>query len=172
MIRRPPRSTRTDTLFPYTTLFRSPSNYPNIEAADMMPIDATHEPSRKSWVQSANSPDTDFPIQNLPLGIFSRDGIDRRPGVAIGAHILDLRALDAASLLPEDLSLLLKGGDLDPLLAAGVDYIGRLRIIVGDLLDARCDPAVRAEIPHDALVPMDEAQMHLDRQSKRLNSSN
>src|SRR3546814_1521789 len=88
MIRRPPRSTRTDTLFPYTTLFRSPSNYPNIEAADMMPIDATHEPSRKSWVQSANSPDTDFPIQNLPLGIFSRDGIDRRPGVAIGAHIL------------------------------------------------------------------------------------
>nr|WP_226998698.1 fumarylacetoacetase [Tardibacter chloracetimidivorans] len=126
-----------------------------------MPIDATHEPSRKSWVESANSPDTDFPIQNLPLGIFSRDGIDRRPGVAIGAHILDLRTLDAASLLPEDLSLLLKGGDLDPLLAAGVDYIGRLRIIVGDLLDARCDPAVRAAIPQDALVPMDEAQMHL-----------
>src|SRR3546814_1972229 len=112
-------------------------------------------------------------------------------GFAIGAHILDLRALDAASLLPKHLSLLLNGGDLDPLLAAGVDYIGRLRIIVGDLLDARCDPAVRAAIPHDALVPMDEAQMHLpssvrsytdffvgihhaeeaDRKSTRLNSS-
>src|SRR3546814_19752810 len=84
----------------------------------MTPIDATHEPSRKIRGQSANSPDTAVPIQNLPLGIFSRDGIDRRPGVAIGAHILDLRALDAASLLPEDLSLLLKGSDLDPLLAA------------------------------------------------------
>src|SRR3546814_8167437 len=36
------------------------SNYPNIEAADMMPIDATHDSSRKSWVQSANSPDTEI----------------------------------------------------------------------------------------------------------------
>src|SRR3546814_6701177 len=108
-----------------------------------MPVDATHEPSRKSWVQSANSPDTDFPIQKLPLGIFSRDGIDRRLGVAIGAHFLDLRALDAASLLPEDLSLLLKGGALDPLLAAGVDYIRRLRIIDGNLLGARSDTTFR-----------------------------
>src|SRR3546814_2905870 len=68
--------------------FRSirPSNYPNIEAADMMPIDATHEPSRKSWVQSANSPDPDFPIPNLPLGIFSRAGIVRRAGVAMSSE--------------------------------------------------------------------------------------
>src|SRR3546814_3620958 len=65
MIRRPPRSTRTDTLFPYTTLFRSPSNYPNIEAADMMPIDATHEPSRKSWVQSARSEEHTSELQSL-----------------------------------------------------------------------------------------------------------
>src|SRR3546814_13299875 len=99
MLRRPTRPTLTDTLLPYTTRFLS------------RPNDATHDPSRKSWVQSSNSPDTDFPIQNLPLGIFSRDGSDRRPGVAIGAHILDLRTLDAASLLPEDLSLLLTGGD-------------------------------------------------------------
>jgi hypothetical protein len=54
----------------------------------MMPIDATHDPSRRSWVESANIPETDFPIQNLPLGIFSLDGKHRRPGVAIGTSIL------------------------------------------------------------------------------------
>src|SRR3546814_18130258 len=90
----------------------------------MMPIDATHEPSRQSWVQSANSPDTDFPIQNLPLGIFSRDGIYRRPGVTIGEHILVLSALDSALMLPEYMSFLLKDGETDSLLAAGVAHNG------------------------------------------------
>src|SRR3546814_4492723 len=52
-------------------------NYPNIEAAAMMPLDATHDSSRKCWVQRATSPDTNFTIQNLQLGIFSRDGIER-----------------------------------------------------------------------------------------------
>jgi fumarylacetoacetase len=54
-------------------------------------IDRTHDATRTSWVASANDPDTDFPIQNLPFGVFS-DPVDDIPriGVAIGDQILDL----------------------------------------------------------------------------------
>jgi fumarylacetoacetase len=52
-------------------------------------MDETHDPSRISWVQGA-APGSDFPVQNLPLGIFSEAKGLRRPGVAIGDYILDL----------------------------------------------------------------------------------
>ena len=48
-------------------------------------------PERKrSWVESANDPQTDFPLENLPFGVFD-DGAGGRPGLAIGDGILDLR---------------------------------------------------------------------------------
>ena len=49
----------------------------------------------KSWVAAANTPDTDFPIQNLPFASFRRAGRGEefRGGVAIGDQILDLGAL-------------------------------------------------------------------------------
>jgi fumarylacetoacetase len=54
-------------------------------------IDHTHDPELKSWVESANDPATDFPIQNLPFATFRRNGENHsRPGVAIGDQILDL----------------------------------------------------------------------------------
>ena len=55
-------------------------------------------PLLKSWVASANSPETDFPLNNLPLGVFTLDGAPRC-GVAIGAHILDATGLEEAGLL-------------------------------------------------------------------------
>ncbi len=59
-----------------------------------MTLDETHDPGRRSWVESANEPGCDFPIQNLPFGIFGRKGEDEAPrgGVAIGDQILDLAA--------------------------------------------------------------------------------
>ncbi len=55
-------------------------------------IDETHDPGLRSWVESANLPDCDFPIQNLPLGVFRSIGEQQsRLGVAIGDQILDLR---------------------------------------------------------------------------------
>ncbi|MEP6835866.1 MAG: fumarylacetoacetase [Gemmatimonas sp.] len=75
---------------------------PNVE--NLMPIggDATHHPSLKSWVESANVAGCDFPIQNLPFGAFRRrdsnEGV--RIGVAIGEEILDVSACLAANLLP------------------------------------------------------------------------
>ena len=56
-------------------------------------IDATHDAGLHSWVASANAPDADFPIQNLPFGRFQRSSdAGWAIGVAIGDQVLDLRA--------------------------------------------------------------------------------
>lgn len=56
-------------------------------------LDATHSPDLQSWVESANDPATDFPIQNLPFGRFRQPGDAAwRIGVAIGREIVDLQA--------------------------------------------------------------------------------
>ncbi|MEQ1774673.1 MAG: fumarylacetoacetase, partial [Burkholderiales bacterium] len=54
-------------------------------------LDETHDAKRRSWVASANG-HTDFPIQNLPLGVFSIRGDTPRGGVAIGDDVFDLKA--------------------------------------------------------------------------------
>lgn len=56
-------------------------------------------PLCKSWVVSANTPDTDFPLNNLPYGVFSNDDREPRCGVAIGDMILDMAAVEEAGLL-------------------------------------------------------------------------
>jgi fumarylacetoacetase len=53
-------------------------------------IDKTHDPALRSWVESANRPGCDFPIQNLPVGVFEPPDVGRtRLGIAIGDFILD-----------------------------------------------------------------------------------
>ncbi|MFT7115882.1 MAG: fumarylacetoacetase [Rhodoferax sp.] len=55
-------------------------------------VDDSHDAALQSWVTSANAPDTDFPIQNLPFGRFRTQAeADWRIGVAIGSQVLDLR---------------------------------------------------------------------------------
>ena len=60
----------------------------------------THAPALRSWVDSANRPDIDFPIQNLPFAVFRRQNSAEpfRGGVAIGDQIIDLAALQTAGL--------------------------------------------------------------------------
>jgi len=60
-------------------------------------IDATHDPKLTSWVANAND-HADFPVQNLPLGLFSPANEAPRPGTAIGDHIIEWQALVAAGL--------------------------------------------------------------------------
>jgi fumarylacetoacetase len=59
-----------------------------------MELNHTHDPQARSWLASASQPGTDFPIQNLPFGVFRRAGSSERfrGGVAIGDQILDLAA--------------------------------------------------------------------------------
>jgi fumarylacetoacetase len=70
----------------------------------MKPIlDETHDPKVLSWIESANVPDTDFPIQNLPFGVFRRREPDQpRLGVAIGDRVLDLNGIQREGLLAEE----------------------------------------------------------------------
>jgi len=67
-------------------------------------LDETHDSRVQSWVESANVSGSDFPIQNLPFGIFRRRdaGGDARVGVAIGDRILDLAGVRSEGLLAED----------------------------------------------------------------------
>lgn len=66
-------------------------------------LNETHNPALRSWVNSANSSDTDFPIQNLPFGVFRRAGSHEqfRIGVAIGDQILDIHLAQQAGIFAE-----------------------------------------------------------------------
>jgi len=64
----------------------------------MHELNETHDPGLKAWVEAANHPGCDFPIQNLPFGVFRRKGTSEafRGAVAIGEEVLDLAAAQAA----------------------------------------------------------------------------
>ncbi|QBM26196.1 fumarylacetoacetase [Hydrogenophaga pseudoflava] len=66
-----------------------------------MTLNHTHDPAARSWLTSANEPGTDFPIQNLPFGVFRRRGTGEpfRGGVAIGDQVIDLAAVSASGVL-------------------------------------------------------------------------
>ena len=72
----------------------------------MLAVNETHDPELRSWVESANQPGADFPIQNLPFGVFRRALTPEPPrvGVAIGDRILDLRLCHRAGLFDGDLA--------------------------------------------------------------------
>lgn len=56
-------------------------------------INETHDPNLRSWVESANDPNTDFPIQNLPFCMYSTGSNAPRPGVVIGDFVASLNIL-------------------------------------------------------------------------------
>ena len=57
-------------------------------------INETHDPNLRSWIESANSPDTDFPIQNLPFCVFYHPNLTNheRIGFAVGDYIIDIHS--------------------------------------------------------------------------------
>jgi fumarylacetoacetase len=121
-------------------------------------IDATHDPALRSWVDSANSPATDFPIQNLPFGVFRErdDGGTARIGAAIGDQIVDLARCRAAGLLetvPEAVRQACEAQVLNPLMALGAAAATQLRHRLSDIL--RAGRPERA----DVLVPMQSADL-------------
>jgi fumarylacetoacetase len=101
----------------------------------MTATDETHDINRHSWVRSANG-HPEFPIQNLPLGVFSPPGGAARAGVAIGDEILDLNAVAEAGLLSPDLRGCVQaaGGSLSPLMAQGKQARIALRRRLSELL--------------------------------------
>ncbi|HEX3912920.1 MAG TPA: fumarylacetoacetase [Steroidobacteraceae bacterium] len=82
-----------------------------------MPRDATHDPTVRSWLASANQTGGAFPIQNLPFGVFrpARSEEAFRGGVAIGDQIIDLRSLAQAHLFPAEAAEAIRAGALPAL---------------------------------------------------------
>lgn len=109
----------------------------------MIELDDTADSGLESWI--AVAADDDFPIQNLPLGIFAREG-DRngRIGTAIGDRILDVRVVAESGLLDDvcDRSLL-AAPTLNALFARGRDTLRALRRRLSLLLRRDGDPALR-----------------------------
>ena len=109
-------------------------------------IDETHSVARRSWVASANG-HADFPIQNLPLGVFTPGSGAARGGVAIGDEIFDLAAavdlglFDAQSAPAAEAA---SGAALNPLFALGRNARVALRRRLSGILDA--DGPERARI--------------------------
>ena len=118
--------------------------------------DETHDPALASWVASANG-HPDFPIQNLPLGVFSIAGGEPRIGVAIGDMIVDVRGLCEAGLLEERWQPALAQGTLNAWFAQGRDEGRALRRSLSTLLS---DQAQRSSV-EEHLVTQSEASMHL-----------
>jgi fumarylacetoacetase len=121
---------------------------------------ATTDARLESWVPVSS--ESDFPIQNLPFGVFARPGELPRIGVAIGAKILDCRAVAQRGLFEDCCEAeLLEAASLNPLLAAGRGVWDALRARFSELLRVNGDPRLREAGAEKFLVPRDAVEMRL-----------
>ncbi len=127
-------------------------------------LQATLDPARKSWIDSANDAACDFPIQNLPFGVFSTaQQAQARVGVAIGDQVADLAALHAAGLLrlPADTNVFARPA-LNDFIALGRDAWRSVRVQLSSLLaketaTLRDDAALRSRV----FTKLADAKLHL-----------
>jgi fumarylacetoacetase len=129
-------------------------------------VDHTHDPSLRSWVESAED-HPDFPIQNLPLGVFRRRGSDEpaRVGAAIGDMILDLAACHAEGRftgLAATAGAACAAPVLNPLMALGHRPRAELRRQASDLLSAGSETrGDERRLAERLLVPQRDAELLL-----------
>lgn len=81
---------------------------------------------------------SDFPLQNLPYGVFQPQGEHARVGVAIGTEVLDLAALEAAGLLPTGAQNVFGQTSLNAFIALGRPVWQQVRARLQQLLSADC----------------------------------
>lgn len=120
----------------------------------MTTLDHTHDPALRAWVASADR-HADFPIQNLPHGVFSTAGRGPRGGVAIGDCVLDLRAAVDAGLLSGPEVEAAAGSRLNDFLAMGSAARRAVRHAVSALL------AEGAPVRPELLHPAGDCTMHM-----------
>lgn len=124
-------------------------------------LDETHEVTKRSFVPSANDGRTEFPIQNLPLGVFSRAGGVPSLGVAIGDQIFDLGAASRLGLLPAEIPPeAFAGTSLNTLFALGRGPLRSLRRRMSELLDGGPSSDATRANSSALLVPMADASLH------------
>ncbi|MBV9970926.1 MAG: fumarylacetoacetate hydrolase family protein, partial [Xanthobacteraceae bacterium] len=124
-----------------------------------MNLDETYDPDLRSFVASANAPDGDFPIQNLPYAVFRGRGETARAGVAIGTEILDVAAvgrfLDGAAAAA---AAACAASHLNALMECGPQAWAALRTGLSRLL--RKDAAQRDEVARH-LRPLADVELML-----------
>lgn len=111
-----------------------------------------------SWVESANSAETDFPLNNLALGVFSANDDDPRCGVAIGDFVFDCRAAEEAGLLKIGDGPLFDFPAWNDLMEEGAatwkQFRSRLTEILGEGSSDR-------QVAEQYTMPLAEIQLHL-----------
>ena len=130
----------------------------------MTMLDATHAPTLRSWVESAQRPDTNFPIQNLPLGVAAWPDGHVAPVVAIGDQVLDLGRAHAAGLLgalDPAIADALGAPTLNPLVALGRPALTALRAAASRMLRADTPEGARAQAIAGLVVPAAAVTMRL-----------
>ena len=111
-----------------------------------------------SWVASANNAETDFPLNNLPYGVFSTNSLEARCGVAIGDMVLDLAALEEAGIVTLGDEPVFDVPYWNDVMEMGPEAWAGLRSRLTELLTA--DAVEQAKVaPH--LVPLADAELHL-----------
>ncbi len=120
-------------------------------AINLTALNHTHHPATKSWVESANAPHCDFPVQNLPLAVFRRRGKSEafRGGVAIGDQVIDLAAVSESGVMNGLAALVVKTcaqPTLNELLATGPVAWRALRHSLFALLELGASPAQMAAL--------------------------
>jgi fumarylacetoacetase len=126
-------------------------------------LNETHDPELRSWVESANVPAADFPVQNLPFSVFRRAGSTEvfRGGVAIGDQILDLLAALKTDVWESGMSNILEAAarsTLNQLMARGPQDWSALRLALSRAL--RTGSALKSAL-QPCLVPQSQAQYAL-----------
>ena len=126
----------------------------------MYELNATHHPALQSWLDSANRPDTDFPIQNLPFGVFRRraGGERFRGGVALGDQVVDLGAAELRGLASGVVAQALEAcGEptLNTFFALGRGSWSALRAFLSEVLRAGSPHAARLRA---VLAPQSEVE--------------
>jgi fumarylacetoacetase len=130
-------------------------------------LDQTNDPDLRSWVTSANDASSDFPIQNLPFGIFKRAGTKERlrVGVAIGDQVVDIAACADERLIATNGAAVAdacREPSLNSLMELGRDAARGLRRELSGLLRAS-SPALERDhtISSRILIPMSDAELAL-----------
>lgn len=136
----------------------------------MHEINETHDQNLKSWVESANDPNTDFPIQNLPFCIFKRTTTDfsfPQIGIIIGNQILDLARCQSDDLLGKFNENEMYnwafhyGMSLVSVMNSDKGWLSNVRKRLIELLKEDVDPKVRLKLEKN-LFPLSEATFELD----------
>jgi fumarylacetoacetase len=131
-------------------------------ASSEMLVDETHDPQTRSWIESADG-HAQFPIQNLPMGVFSTEGLSPRIGVAIGDSILDLRAcVEEGFVDAGQASEACRAESLNDLMALDARDSRRLRAAIHEVLREGTPAAERViAVRERVVVAQSEARMFM-----------